>query len=569
MPQPVAPSQRLLLPSYHLGARGGVATPESRLPGSPTVQALSLVLALALVGTTVVTWWASPVEAPLDPDPPVRSADAERVRTADTHQTAPSHPENFTAVPGPGAGEITLDWDPPHDDAGSPIDHYEVYRDGRWIANTTTTGYVDTGLGDGESHHYSVAAVNEAGQAGEPCGIEWATTYDLPTAPRNLTAEAAPGRISLSWAPPADDGGANVTSYHVYADQTRIATVDGTRHVDDGLEAGETLTYRVSAENIVGEGPRSNATSATTPDVPSAPRRLSATTGPDVGEVTLDWQPPADDGGEPVTGYRVYRDGQQVAGTASTGYVDTGLDDGTLYTYRVSAVNVIGEGAESPSAHAETFDTPSRVWWIVAVAGPERGQITVQWAEPRDTGGQPVDHYRVYRDGVLHANVTDRKLVDDDLGDGVRHAYRVAAVNDVGEARLSERAAATTWALPGAPQDLRAQAAPPPSGEASKPVAVDLDWNPPEQDGGREISAYRIYRGTTPEELSLLAAVDGGTTRYVDERLDPTSNYFYRVEALNALGPGPASEGACSGPFPWVAPLDAATGRNCHDREPV
>lgn len=492
-----------------------------------------------------------------------RSQDPQGVQTAATHLTVPSHPENLTAEAGPGAGEISLDWDPPHHDGGSPIDHYEIYRDGLWIANVTSTSYVDSGLGNGESHHYSAAAVNEDGEAGDPCGIEWATTYDVPSAPQDLIAKAAPGQVELTWDPPVDDGGADVTSYHVYADGTRVATVDATRLVDDGLDANVTRTYHVSAENVAGEGPLSNATSATTPDIPAAPRSVSAKAGPGVGEVSLDWDAPADDGGEPVTAYRIHRDGSPVAEVPSTGYVDEGLADDTSYAYRVSAVNAVGEGPAGPTVQAGTFATPEATWWIVAGAGPKRGELTVQWAPPRDTGGQPVDHYRVYRDGSFYKSVTDRKLLETGLGDDVRHVYRVAAVNDVGEGPRSERAAATTWSPPDAPRDLRARSAQPTSGDLDQPVAVSVDWKPPADDGGQAITEYRIYRGTSSGNVSRIADVTGGTTHYLDEGLDPTANYFYRVDAVNDLGRGALSGRACSGPFPWVAPLDAATGEAC------
>ena len=65
---------------------------------------------------------------------------------------------------------------------------------------------------------------------------------------------------------------------------------------------------------------------------------------------TLDWTPPSDDGGAPVTGYEYDRDGgaAQAVGDddAKTHTVD-GLANGTDYTFRVRAVNRINSGAWS------------------------------------------------------------------------------------------------------------------------------------------------------------------------------------------------------------------------------
>ena len=79
--------------------------------------------------------------------------------------------------------------------------------------------------------------------------------------------------------------------------------------------------------------------------IPMAPTGLVATPGD--GQVSLSWDAPADDGGSPITSYRVYRNGQVVHETASgsiRSYVDTGLTNGTQYSYEVVSVNAVGEG---------------------------------------------------------------------------------------------------------------------------------------------------------------------------------------------------------------------------------
>lgn len=94
---------------------------------------------------------------------------------------------------------------------------------------------------------------------------------------------------------------------------------------------------------------------------PTAPLGLAAIAGS--RQVHLSWQVPTSDGGLPVTGYRVYR----AAGTgpaallATLGdvasFIDTGLTDGTLYNYNVTARNAAGEGDSSAVVSA----TPSQL----------------------------------------------------------------------------------------------------------------------------------------------------------------------------------------------------------------
>lgn len=87
----------------------------------------------------------------------------------------------------------------------------------------------------------------------------------------------------------------------------------------------------------------------TGPSVPVAPV-LSATAGN--ARVDLSWTTPSD-GGSAIAGYRLYRDGAfyQALGVQNA-YADTAVTNGQTYSYRVSAVNAVGEGARSNAASA-------------------------------------------------------------------------------------------------------------------------------------------------------------------------------------------------------------------------
>jgi PKD repeat protein len=95
-----------------------------------------------------------------------------------------------------------------------------------------------------------------------------------PGAPTGLTASAGNGQVSLSWTPPASNGGVNITSYRVYrgtaSGSETLLTSGGcsalgavTSCTDTGLTNGQAYYYKVTAVNAIGEGPQSNEATAT------------------------------------------------------------------------------------------------------------------------------------------------------------------------------------------------------------------------------------------------------------------------------------------------------------------
>jgi hypothetical protein len=92
--------------------------------------------------------------------------------------------------------------------------------------------------------------------------------------------------------------------------------------------------------------------------------------------------------------------------------------------------------------------------------------------------------------------------------------------------------------------------APPPAVVPSAPVSLSanqpptgpgvvLKWAPPANQGGSPVTGYKIYRGTSPNALSLLTSV--GPRGYTDKAVTRNVLYYYQVVAVNAAGEGPRS----------------------------
>jgi hypothetical protein len=171
--------------------------------------------------------------------------------------------------------------------------------------------------------------------------------------------------VTVSWVAPDDDGGSNITSYIVTAynpDATLFSTttnVIGTSTDITGLANGTAYTFKVQAVNIVGVSGFSAASAAVTPaTVPQSPMTVSGVLGD--GKVTVSWAPPTLDGGSAITSYIVTAYGPNGAlfstktGITGTSTEITGLANGTAYTFKVQAVNIVGESALSKASGAVT-----------------------------------------------------------------------------------------------------------------------------------------------------------------------------------------------------------------------
>src|SRR5581483_7237375 len=112
-------------------------------------------------------------------------------------------------------------------------------------------------------------------------------------------------------------------------------------------------------------------------------------------------------------------------------------------------------------------------------------------------------------------------------------------------------------------------------------MASYLTWIAPDN-GGTPITAYQIYRGTSPGNEVLIGQTTGDDSNYVDRSADPNVQpYTYKIVAVNAMGSGNASNivslnvgsrveftGSCS--LPGVTAIndpagDASDGLAQHD----
>ncbi len=283
------------------------------------------------------------------------------------------------------------------------------------------------------------------------------------------------------------------------------------------------------------------------PSVPGTPTGLAANAGN--GQVALAWSAPASDGGSPITGYAIYRATSSGAETllttvgVVTSYTDPGLTNGTTYYYQVAARNAIGEGSRSSEASAKPApppppppSVPGTPTGLAANAG--NGQVALAWSAPASDGGSPITGYAIYRatssgaETLLTTVGVVTSYTDPGLTNGTTYYYQVAARNAIGEGSRSSEASAKPATVPSAPRNVSAKTA--------STSGVRLTWSAPSSSGGSAVTGYRIYRSTSSGTEAFLVAV-GNVTSYTDTATTAGVRYFYKVQAVNAVGQGALS----------------------------
>ncbi len=416
-----------------------------------------------------------------------------------------------------GDGSATLRWGPASGSGGVPVVRYEysfwVMGDkdatvSSWLpvpgSDGSTTTHTVTGLTVGKRYGFEVRAVDADGVAGAALGFTGAgRVSSVPAAPAGFEAVAGDAQVTLSWSKVADRRDAAVEANGF----SPVLRYESSRKTGGGDWSGWTIMVAASGF-------------------------LDFTSG----------------------AYNAY-----------DSHTVTGLTNGTVYGFRVRAVNANGAGPHSQATGVVASGVPGRARGLEAT--PSSGSVELSW-QPGGDGGSPIVGWQYRLKGAAEGS-TIPAFVDGDRWTAVPassaatrgyvvvglanewvYRFQVRATNKNGAGTPATSADVNPGDVPGAPTAL--------AGTPGKD-SVTLSWTPPLDtsgelnDGGSPIVGYEYSQkaagGQWGEWKAIpVTATSDGTTgasiTAVDEQtymvsgLTAGTAYGFRVRAANATGGG-------------------------------
>ncbi|MCU0798765.1 MAG: fibronectin type III domain-containing protein [Candidatus Thermoplasmatota archaeon] len=374
---------------------------------------------------------------------------------------APTQPLNLSAIS--GMGFVNVSWIAPVDNGGSDILRYELYRsegtDGEYSLLVSLSNislyFNDTSVNNGVPYNYKIRGNNSFFDS-VFSNVVSGYPATVPDGPSDLEVVSGDNYLDVRWDVPAFDGGYPVTSYmieKVHFDngtfiekfQTSSLSVNDT-NVTNGVRYG----YRVRAINQIGSSPFTDWVEGKPIGVPSIPIGGNVRSGD--GYVQLNWQMPESDGGSPVIGFRVYRNGTLMRDLELSilSYNDTTVENGKVYEYIITSFN---EKGESPRI-VILYGHPKGSTIIIEKHPPgvpgnlryqlNQGKIVLNWDEPEYKGTSEIIGYLVYMKVGDHGEfdlvgrVKVRSFVDTNGTVPGIYYYRVSAFSSDGEGNRTD-----------------------------------------------------------------------------------------------------------------------------------
>ncbi|KAG8125722.1 hypothetical protein E2320_020886 [Naja naja] len=428
---------------------------------------------------------------------------------------------------------IKMKWKAPKDNGGKQVTHFIIERrivgKKSWIKvgeiESKHTTFATDKVEEGKAYQFRILAVNSEGA--NPPG----------QASQPQVTDVSKEAITITWNPPANDGGSPVTGYIVERRKK------DTKCTVDGLLEGAEYEFHVIAVNRAGPGVPSSASSSVVAKIPSPPGQVKGLHVADSSQssISLAWQEP--DEGDPPSGYILE---MRPEGTkewskctkipiSGKSYTVGGLQERQKYFFRIRAVNEAGVGEPielkegvlaMPPPAAPKFDLSVRLKSHMVVRAGTALCIHASFI------GSPPPNVVWQKDGVAtkgRESITKGKHHSQFLIHSTKRVdsglYRIVLSNDYGETHYDIHVRVTDFPRPPTNLNLYEEV----------PNTVTLKWDHSPDVKEDDDAHYVILKRDTSTATWFTAAEKVYNNKYTVTGLLPGRKYFFRVIARNDI----------------------------------
>lgn len=446
---------------------------------------------------------------------------------------------------------LTLKIIPPGDTGGSPIQNYRYSTNNG--CSFTETGNANTtipitGLTNGSQYYILLQAYN--GNSWGPNSVMQSGVPGVPGKPIITQITPSDESLSIAFEPPLTGPNPTGYEYSFFKDaQTTTSPI-----VINNLVNGKTYNMTIRAFNSVGSGPESSMVPATPITTPSAPDLLPLIVLSPTS-LQVPFNPPAEDGGGPITNYMYSLDSTDPndfvsANTKCSPFTIGGLTQGVPVTVRIAAKNSLNQlGAISNPQTATPLGLPNAPT-ITPPIVPGIQRLTVTFTKSTDTGGSTnvVYGYSVNNETFRLIDASNNPITEVDeqitftiytllngssLQNGVTYGIRIRATNEAGNSPPSQSVNGTPMTNPD-----------PPIINSITPgdKQMTVKFTPPENNGGSIVTSYQYkINNTLPYVTATILPLPSVNTFIIDTFENaPLVNgevYIVVLQAVNIIGP--------------------------------
>jgi len=510
---------------------------------------------------------------------------------------APPSPPINLSVDSANENSVVLSWGASLTNGGQSISSYMVYRTSLEdsIASPTllstvsssTFGYTDSAVTSGSSYSYFVTSANVLGGESDPSAQVSTQTIAPPQGmSQPLLVSKTSTSITVAWTAPTSDGSADVeydslvmkpeysSRYsEVYRGLSKFFTVND-------LDAGFSYLFKVQAVNAAGASsfsqPSASIFAAVEPDPPVQLTLVSRSSS----QIKISWRSPANSGGMAISGYKVYvavDSGLFAEDTAAPSRTDptkrtyeiTSVTSGSLYSFKVSAVNEMGEGMASNPIQVRAADLPNKPANPPTILSHGTTSVTLSFtAIPGGSdGGSAITGYILMMDNGLGSDasyeVKSNSLLTSvtisNLIPGRTYRVKYTGRNIVYDSNnlfggdkllFSDPAYFTTAVNPDPPQNLR-------QAPLAYRTSVVIEWDAPSSTGSSPISEYILMVTDVAASTQTVQSISPSVDSFLVSGLTPGKEYEFNMKSVNAFGQSDYSASPLTA-YPGVVPTSPA-----------